>query len=241
MARKLGVTLRTDVLKNAAQQIISSMQTRDPAGTALSLGVYAFATGIFQVYPSSGEAGSSWSTASADLGFPPTSGNYTESGLQPSVADITTTANPVNNKTNFAESMNSLASTVTAAGSGATAAAPRKVLFLMTDGMDDESSGYRGAMPSSYCQQFKNMGYKVYVLFTPYYPVMEQTYLSSLVSIAEGTGTGSIAYNLQQCSSSTGASDLSTYYVQASDQASVTNALQSFLNSALASPARYTE
>ena len=243
MARKLGVTMRMDLLKNAVQQVITSMQTRDPNGTALSLGVYAFATGLYQVYPSSAEAGSDWSAASAAVGFPPTAGSYTESGLQPAVAEITSASNPVNNKTNYTESMVSLASTVTSAGSGTTAAAPRKALILMTDGMDDEAvSGFRGAMPGSYCQLFKNMGYKVYVLYTPYYPLMEETYLSTLMSIVEGTGTNSITYNLQQCSSSTGASDLSTYFVQASsDQASVTAALQGFLNSALATPALYTQ
>jgi hypothetical protein len=255
MARRKGVTLRSDVLKNATQQIISSLQTRDPNGAALSLGVYAFATGLYTAYPTSGlEAGSNWSAASAAVGFPPVagSGSYTDSGIQPAVAYPTSPPNPsINNNTNFSKAMNTLGTTVTAAGSGATSGSPRKVLFLITDGMDDENSSVAGtiqnpsnprqAMPSSYCQQFKDKGFKVYVLYTPYYPLMEQTYLSSLMSVVEGTGTTSISYNLQNCSSSTGAADLNTYYIEASDQAAVNTALQTFLTSALASPASYTQ
>jgi Flp pilus assembly protein TadG len=260
MARKNGVTLRSDLVKNAAQQLITNLTTRDPNGTALSLGVYAFATGLYRIYPapqaaygaanfsSGAEAGNVWSAASTAVGFPPTSGSYTETGIQPAVAiapNATSPAGNNNNNTNFTTSMSNLASSVTASGSGATAAAPRKVLFLITDGMDDESdpqpTGTRGVMPSSSCKPFKDMGYTVYVIYTPYYPLMDQTYLSSLMSIVEGTGTSSIAYALQQCSSSTGASDLSTYYIRATDQASLTNGLQSFLTSALSVPAFFTQ
>jgi hypothetical protein len=242
MARKNGVTLRLDLLKNATQQMISAMQTRDPNGTALSLGLYTFDTGVTAIYPSpSGEAGSNWSTASTAVGWPPTGGSYSESGIQPAVALIYSSTVSNNSNTFFVESMQTLAGEVTKAGSGATAAAPRKALFLITDGVYDESSSDSGAMPSSACQQFKNLGYQVYVMYTTYFPLMHKWYLASDMSIVEGTGSGSVAYNLQQCSSSTGASDLSTYYVQVTDQAAVTKALQGFLTSAVSSPARYTE
>jgi hypothetical protein len=96
-------------------------------------------------------------------------------------------------------------------------------------------------MPSTACQQFKNMGYQVYVVYVPYYPVMETYYLYYMMSFNESNGSGSVAYNLQQCSSSTSSSDLSTYYVSATDQTSITAAVQSFLKSALTVPARYTQ
>ena len=139
--------------------------------------------------------------------------------------------------------MTSLAgSYVTAGGSGASAASPKKVLFLVTDGVEDDYySGARDAMPSAYCEQFKNMGYQVYVVYTPYYPLMLNFYLETMTSYVEGTGTNSISSNLQKCSSSTSAADLNTYYLVASDQASLSAALQSFLKTALVSAARYTQ
>jgi hypothetical protein len=85
------------------------------------------------------------------------------------------------------------------------------------------------------------MGYTVYVAYTPYYPVMHTYYIYYLMGLNEGSGTNSVSYNLQSCSSSTGASDLSTYYIQASDEATLSAALQSFLRTALNSPARFTQ
>jgi hypothetical protein len=90
-------------------------------------------------------------------------------------------------------------------------------------------------MPSSACTQFKDMGFTVYVVYTPYYPVMHEWYLVNGVSIVEGTGSDSIAYNLQACASS--AAD----YISAGNQTSLNNALQTFLKNALASPAIFTK
>ncbi len=253
MARRNGVTLRLDVLKNAAQQMIADMKTRDPAGAALSLGVYTFDTDATPIYPAppsssagswaSAEAGSNWTTASAAVGWPPVASStpaYTETGIQPSVASIAVPGT-LNGNTYSTKSMTTLAGKLTASGSGATAATPRKALFLITDGIYDEVSGARGAIPASDCDQFKSLGYKVYVLYTTYYPLMHNTYLQTFMPIVEGTGSSSVAYNLQNCSSTTGASDLSTYFIQATDQAGITTALQNFLDSAVTSPARYTK
>ena len=99
---------------------------------------------------------------------------------------------------------------------------------------DDPNTGARAAMPSSACQTFKNMGYTVYVVYTPYYPIMHVWYLTNAVSIVEGTGTNSIAYNLQACASASGD------YISAADQTSLNNALVTFLKNALSAPASFT-
>jgi hypothetical protein len=79
------------------------------------------------------------------------------------------------------------------------------------------------------------MGYTVYVIYTPYYPLMHQWYLANGVSIAEGSGENSIAYNLQACA--TNAND----YIAASNQSSLNSALLAFLTNALNSPAIFTQ
>ena len=151
----------------------------------------------------------------------------------------------VSANTNFTQDMTALSKTyVTAAGDGTGPSKPRKVLFLVTDGMDDElfgSSRSMGPMPSSSCQLFKNMGYTVYVLYTPYYPLMNPFYLQNVMQTVEGSGSTSLSANLKACSSSTGAADLSTYYIEASDQTTLNAALQTFLQSSLGNPARYTQ
>jgi Flp pilus assembly protein TadG len=249
MARRSGLTLRTDLLKNATNSVIAALKSYNQSFNNLSVGVYTFAstiTQIYPVYPASGEAGSDFDAAQTAVGSPPTpgSGAYTETGIQPIVA----ATSGDNNNTNFVLDMASLATNnVTSAGNGASAASPRKILILMTDGIADDytnptdGSQARYPMPSSACQQFKDMGYQVYVVYTPYYPITHIYYLYYMMGFNESTGSDSVTYNLQQCSSSTGASDLSNYYIAATDQASINTAVKNFIKSALTNPARYTK
>jgi Flp pilus assembly protein TadG len=246
MARRNGVTLRLDTLKNATNLVLQAMQNNNISTiNNLSVGVYTFNTTLNPIYPGTGctpqaagcEAGSNWSTAISAVGLPPSSGSYTDTGIQPALA--ATTGN--NDNTEVEEAMSNLANNyVTAAGDGSSASKPRKVLMLITDGFEDDPtgpgvSGLRQAMPSSACQPFKNMGYTVYVVYTPYYPLMHQWYLANATSIAEGSGPSSIVANLQACA--TNAND----YIAASDQSSLKSAMLAFLTDALDAPATFTQ
>jgi len=245
LARKKGVTLRLDTLKNATQKVLQAMQSNNMATNNLSVGIYTFNTSLTQVYPTGCtplaagcEAGSSWSTAMSAVGLPPqTAGVYTDTGIQPPLA---VTAGD-NDNTAVEEAMSNLATKyVTAAGDGSTAAKPRKVLILITDGFEDDPlasygiNGLRQAMPASACAPFKTMGYTVYVIYTPYYPLMHAWYLQYGIPIVEGTGTGSITYNLTNCATN------SNDFVTASNQSSLDTALLGFLTDALDSPATFT-
>ncbi len=247
LARHKGVTLRLDMVKAAANLVLQTMQSNNVASVNnLSVGVYTFNTTLNPIYPGTGctpqtsgcEAGSNWSTAMSDVGMPPqTSGTYTDTGIQPPVAAIYGN----NDNTEVEEAMSNLANNyVTPAGDGSSATKPRKVLILLTDGFEDDptGTGYNGlrqAMPYTACTPFKTMGYTVYVIYTPYYPLMHQWYLANGVSIAEGSGENSIAYNLQACA--TNAND----YIAASNQSSLNSALLAFLTNALNSPAIFTQ
>lgn len=237
MARKYGVTLRLDLLKNAINGVINQMALQSqkllnaPDGN-LGIGIFTFAAGLTQVYPT--VASKSWKmeagnvldgTALETVGTPGTPASPQDTGVQPFLA---MREYVYNNATYFIDSMNQLAQQLTKAGDGTTAIAPRKVLFLVTDGFEDDEYG-RFAMPYSECQQFKDLGYTVYVLYTPYYPVLHTWYLNGGFdrSVVEGNGTNSITYNLQACASAP--SD----YIEASDSADISAALQTFLKQAL--------
>jgi len=138
--------------------------------------------------------------------------------------------------------MSSLQSTLTASGTGATAASPQKVLFIVTDGLNDPANRDIAAFDPSACTYFKQtLGYTIYVLYTPFYDLMNQYYLNgttpSAASIVQAapTATNSIPYNLQQCASSP------STYLEASDSASITSALQTFLTQAINTPAKFTQ
>ncbi len=228
------VTLRFDLLKNATQQILQTMATDNQSFNNLNVGIFTFNTTVTQIYPFSGEAGNSWSTAESAVGAPPTTATAAETGIQPVIGGRTGN----NDDTAFPEVMATLQSQylTTSAGNGTTATSPRKVLIIITDGfLDDPNTGNRSAFSPSSCMGFKNLGYTVFVVYTPYYPVMHTAYLANDWSlIVSGTGPTSISYNLQQCASS--ASD----YISAASQSTLDAALQTFLKAALMQPARFT-
>ena len=249
------VTTRFDLVKEAVNQVITTMQSDNiTAINNLNVGIYWFATDVNQVYPSvqpgnpcapiggvpnntlACQAGNQWSTAQNLVGTPPKTPGTADPGIQPFVG-------PNGADSDMQTSMNDLATKyLTSAGDGSSPSAPLKVLFLVTDGLADyvDSSGNRQnqAINPNWCAAFKNMGYTVYVLYTPYYPLMNAYYLGNIYSIAEGSGSGSLGYNLQQCSS-----DPNHDYIAANptDSTSIDTALEAFLKRALTSPARFTD
>jgi hypothetical protein len=222
------VTLRLDVIKAATNVLLAAMQSYDSIVHALSVNVFTFADSLKPVYPSDGSYGDAWDTAIADVGAAPTLPHTADTGIQPP-------GGPDGSDTNFPGAMTTLTSSyLTASGTGTSAASPRKVLFLMTDGMENYS-GTISAFDPSYCTTLKNKGYTIYVIYTTYYPLMNYFYLQSLMDIAEGTDYASTSYNLQSCASST------DDYIQATDGSGIQAALLTFLKSALVSPSLLTK
>jgi Flp pilus assembly protein TadG len=246
-ARRNGLTLRLDLLKNATNLALQNMVNYNVASiNNLSAAVYTFNTTLNPIYPTNCtpkaagcESGTGFSAAETAVGAPPVAGSgvYTDTGFQPQVA----APSGVNDNTAVEEAMASLAANyVTAAGNGTVSSSPKKVLFLVTDGFEDDPNGagingLRQAMPYSMCQAFKTLGFTVYVVYTPYYPVMHEDYLANYIPVVEGTGTNSIAYNLQACASS------SSDYISAANQTALNAALVGFLTNALTAPARFTQ
>jgi hypothetical protein len=236
------ITLRFDLVKAATNQVVTAMQTDNiPAVNNLRVGIFTFADVLARVYPDSTcgggptcEAGNAWSTAITDIGAPPTLPNGADTGIQPYLG-----ANAGNS--DFHDTMTQLANPpyLTASGDGTTINSPRKVLFLITDGLVDYtpaggSRTYAGINPAD-CTLFKNLGYTIYVVYTPYYPVMNGFYVSNIKGYTEPTGTSTVAQNLQACSS-----DADNDYVSASDGPGLSAALQKFLVAALREPVKFT-
>jgi Flp pilus assembly protein TadG len=234
------IALRFDLVKAATNQVIAAMQADNIASiNNLQIGIFTFANALLRVYPlpSCGtlvlcESGNDWSSAIGLVGAPPGHANGPDTGIQPYGG-----ANGGNS--DFTDTMASLATNyLTPSGDGTTAASPRKVLFLVTDGLVDYTgSGGRtiGGIKASDCALFKTMGYTVYVVYTPYYPVMNGFYISNVKPYAEPMASGTLAASLQAC-----ASDPVNDYVSATDLTGLNNALQKFLKAALTQPARFT-
>ncbi len=236
------VTLRFDLVKTAVNAILTNMQADDLSIRNLAVGVFTFNDVLTQIYPAvnavcssgapTGEACDDWATAIADVGLPPTTKGGADTGIQAE----TLVGDAVHYDTDFTGTMTTLQQTYlkTASGDGSTAANPRKVLFLVTDGID-EANGTHTAFDYTQCAAFKSKGYTIYVAYTPYAPYPDFWY-QQVQSIVEGSGSGSVIYNLEQCATGT----TSPYFVQVTPISTLNSVLAGFLKSALNQPARFT-
>jgi Flp pilus assembly protein TadG len=261
--------LRFDLVKQATQDVITQMQKDDLSSDNLQVGVFSFDQTVHQQYPVVGtpqngtgaacvgngqagtpdpslEAGGGWAAAKAAVGG---YNGVTDTGIPPVVALLTNVkGGAVNNDdTNIEASLNCLATSYLTPVStdttkiGVTAATPAKVLFLVTDGFDDYRVGngpeVRAPITTTACNTFKNMGYHVYVVYTPYYQVKHQyffDYMYNDVVPPTSGGLSPLAANLRAC-----ATDPDTDFISATDQATLTAALQTFLRAALNNVARF--
>jgi Flp pilus assembly protein TadG len=235
------ITLRFDLVKAAVNKVLEAMAGDNIASISnLQVGIFTFAKDLLQIYPVPGcevgtlacAAGNDWTTAETLVGAPPTTKNGADTGIQPYLGTN-------GGNSDFHGAMATLLTYMTAAGPGVTAAAPRKVLFLVTDGVSDVGSqgdptrAYGSVDPRD-CGNFKQLGFTIYVVYTPYYPVMNGFYLNHIKPLVEPAATSTVAANLQACASSPGD------YLAATDRTGLDHALQYFLKSAIMSPARFT-
>lgn len=233
VARQLGVTLRLDLVEQAAANVVTKLQSSAQSPNQFSIGIYQFASNLEPLYPGQGNGESGTNLASA----------------------LTLVQNTVNTPpvttdqpdTNFPQTITTLLQTVTAAGNGQTSTIPLKSIIIVTDGVNDTSpSGaqvitpFTSATNEQVCQQLKNLGFTVLVLYTSYIPIPVPTYIggpyspAGMIPIAEPTASSTITASLQACASAP--SDF--LQVNANDTTSINTAMQTLLATALNSPTR---
>ncbi len=249
-----NIMLRFDLVKSAVNQVIATMQTDDLPIANLKVGVFSFSDAVTQAYPVPGmancgtpgseacQAGDDWATAQQLVGTYPTGAGQPEPGIQPAYT-------PPSGNTGYTDFPNVMTTLyqqylTTKSGDGTSAASPAKVLFLVTDGVGDYVQGGTRIYPPfdpSLCDYYKNsLGYQVYVVYTPYYSLMNNFYLlqSPIASLTYPLLTSTVATNLRACTSNP-----NTDFVVANpnDYQSISAALQRFLQLALMSAARFTQ
>ena len=136
--------------------------------------------------------------------------------------------------------MKAFASVATPSGTGGTAATPRKNIFLVTDGLQDNLHGgpagnnrWTTVTPAN-CTTLKNMGFNIFVLYTPYYALPHYQYLDSIMPLAEPLNNSPITAALTACATNP------QQFFQAASQTDINNAMATMLNLALNQPATIT-
>jgi Flp pilus assembly protein TadG len=207
LARSLGVTLRIDLLRQAAQNLTTtatSTATTNHANYRMALYTFDIAFNTLQALTSN------LSTVNTSAGniqqLQVYCNNWLTSGNNNSDAD-----------TNVDNAFSNINTTMPAPGNGSNIAGdkPQEVLFLVTDGVEDESTASSTQLPasSSYgnvsgsrqesvinvadCTTIKNRGIRIAVLYTEYLPLPTNNWYNNHVAPFQSN----IGSTLQSCAS----------------------------------------
>ena len=217
LARNLGVTLRIDLMAQAAANLMSTATTTEAANhNTYKVAIYTFDYGFNTVYAPSGLPSTNLSAAgSAAAGI-----------TMKIVYDndcLTSTNCNQDTDTDFSSALQSLNIIMPAPGTGTsnTGDTPQEVVFLVTDGVEDKvvssasacskptvsmgSGQYRCQQPfdTTWCTTVKNRGIRIAVLYTEYLQLPTNSWYNSYVAPfnSPDPSTGQIATNLQSCAS----------------------------------------
>jgi Flp pilus assembly protein TadG len=196
LARNLGVTTRIENMATAVQSLMTTASSSEAAyNSTYRMAIYTF--------------NYSGTTTVQTL-----TSNLTTAGTAASTINVLEvydnnclTSSNCNNDTdtNFESAMSQINGTMPLPGTGASISTPQEVLFLVTDGVDDEVSGTcsqpldgnRCQQPfnTTWCTTVKNRGIRIAVLYTEYLPLPSNSWYNTWISPFQS----SIATNMQNC------------------------------------------
>jgi Flp pilus assembly protein TadG len=187
LAKRLGVTLRIDKLRQATQNLMSTAQQSQQANNnQYRMAIYTFNIGFNTITSLT----SSLSTA------------------QTQAANIDVYEVPYQNWsndaiTNYDNAMSNINSIMPNPGGGtnSTGDKPEEVLFFVTDGVEDEmvnGSRQESLMDNGWCTTIKSRGIRIAVLYTTYLPLPTNAWYNTHIAPFQAQ----IGPTLQSCASS---------------------------------------
>lgn len=187
LAKRLGVTLRIDKLRQATQNLMSTAQQSQQANNnQYRMAIYTFNIGFNTITSLT----SSLSTA------------------QTQAANIDVYEVPYQNWsndaiTNYDNAMSNINSIMPNPGGGTNSKGdkPEEVLFFVTDGVEDEmvnGSRQESLMDPGWCTTIKSRGIRIAVLYTTYLPLPTNPWYNSHIAPFQAQ----IGPTLQSCASS---------------------------------------
>ena len=219
------ISIRLDVVTQAAASVIKTLIDKEA-----QLGLpNQFSVGVYEINSTTGQQD-----------YPVPGGPFVGAGTNLQAAQtITANIKPTANSTDIDDALKAFASEVTPSGTGGTAATPRKNIFLVTDGLQDNlhggPSGTRwSTVTPARCNTLKSMGFNIFVLYTPYYALPHHQYLDTIMPLAEPLNNSPITAALSACATNP------QQFFQAASQTDINNAMTAMLNLALNQPATIT-
>ena len=198
-AKRLGVSMRIDVVRSATQQLMDTAKSSQIRSEQFRAAIYSFGA----------KAENAVLTEIARL-----SSDLTAARTSAEAIDIMTlpyAGYRGDTQTNFDRMFASLDTKITTAGDGSTASSPQKVLFFVSDGVNDADKSQcsrswftSGGVPrcqeplnASLCTSLKNKGVKIAVLYTTYLPLPTNSWYNTWIKPFQAT----IGTNMKACAS----------------------------------------
>jgi Flp pilus assembly protein TadG len=197
LARNLGVVTRMQNLASATQSLMSSAASMEGSNLQYQMAIYTFnnsSLGTIQALTSN------LATAKTAAGNINVQEVYSNNWL-------TSTNKNNDTDTNFESAMSAINTIMPAPGLGTPASTPQEVLFIVSDGVDDEVSsscsqtldGNRCQQPfnTTWCTTIKNRGIQIAVLYTAYLPLPTNSWYNNWIAPFQDQ----IASNMESCAS----------------------------------------
>jgi len=192
LARSLNVTLRIDLLRQAAQNLTTTATNTAALNKAkYRMAVYTFDINFNTIQTLTSNL-TSVSSSSANI-----------QQLQVYCNNwLTSTNNNSDTDTDFDNALTSINNIMPTPGNGSNVAgnSPQEVLFLVTDGVEDESVGgtrQESVIDVTKCTAIKNRGIRIAVLYTEYLPLPTNSWYNNHIAPFQSN----IGPTLQSCAS----------------------------------------
>jgi Flp pilus assembly protein TadG len=198
LAQQLGVVTRMQNLASATQSLTSTASSMEgPASQRYQMAIYTFANSGLNTIQSLTSNLATAQTAAANINVMEVYSNNW----------LTKTSNNSDTDTNFESAMSQINGIMPLPGTGTPTSTPQEVLFIVSDGVDDEVSsscsqsldGNRCQQPfsTSWCTTVKNRGIQIAVLYTDYLPLPTNSWYNNWIAPFQNQ----IGPNMQSCAS----------------------------------------
>ncbi len=207
LARQNTITLRLDELNSGVSTLLQTASSTAQSSQFSTPPQYRFSIysmdslwsiGLTELMPLTTNYIANWTTASTNFGVMEMYSNNNECANAACSSSTTSPGGDVG--TNYDDSLGKLsqAAYIPNPGNGSNQAGdtPQKVLFIVTDGVEDEENGsrleqaindlgnapYGNSSSVNWCTTIKNRGIKIAILYTNYLPVPANSWYNSRVA-----------------------------------------------------------
>ncbi|HTK34962.1 MAG TPA: pilus assembly protein TadG-related protein [Caulobacteraceae bacterium] len=196
LSQNLGVTLRIDNVRAAAQNLMTTAQNTENTNNAnYQMAIYTFDTNFNTIQPLTSNL-STAKTAAGNINFLTVYSN----------SYLSKTNNNNDTDTNYTKAMQSLNTLMPDPGSGTAVSGdtPQEVMFFVTDGVGDEDTNSGSGVTrkisvidTALCDTIKTRGIRIAVLYTTYLPLPSNSFYVNNIAPFQPN----ISPTLQNCAS----------------------------------------